>query len=310
MLKHGFFYVINHGYTTAQTERIFDIANVPFACVTAEEKIIYAGTIKETGSYQGYKLKQYWHIDGGVHDHIEHYSINRDVTKRGHPQPLRPFLPEIFRFARHNHFEVLHQLLRLFALGLELPEESLVDLHHFDAAGDTSVRFMKYYPMPPDDEEKAKNVWLKGHTDIGTVTILYSQPVSGLQILTRSGAWKWVKHVEVINVGDSLEFLSGGFYKATIHRVRQPPEDQRQATRLGVFYFSMSNDNVRLAALADSPVLKRVGIKRYFEDDAAPTMEMWRKERTARYGRSELKLSSEKGVEEEIIADVVVKHFS
>ncbi|KAH0578750.1 hypothetical protein H2248_003872 [Termitomyces sp. 'cryptogamus'] len=72
----------------------------------------------------------------------------------------------------------------------------------------------------------------------------------------------------------------------------------------------MSNDNVRLAALADSPVLKRVGIKRYFEDDAAPTMEMWRKERTARYGRSELKLSSEKGVEEEIIADVVVKHFS
>ncbi|KAH0578751.1 hypothetical protein H2248_003873 [Termitomyces sp. 'cryptogamus'] len=196
MLKHGFFYVINHGYTTAQTERIFDIANVPFACVTAEEKIIYAGTIKETGSYQGYKLKQYWHIDGGVHDHIEHYSINRDVTKRGHPQPLRPFLPEIFRFARHNHFEVLHQLLRLFALGLELPEESLVDLHHFDAAGDTSVRFMKYYPMPPDDEEKAKNVWLKGHTDIGTVTILYSQPVSGLQILTRSGAWKWVKHVE------------------------------------------------------------------------------------------------------------------
>ncbi|KAG6884916.1 hypothetical protein C0993_007283 [Termitomyces sp. T159_Od127] len=114
--------------------------------------------------------------------------------------------------------------------------------------------------MSPDDTEKAKSVWLKGHT----------------------GRTK----------------------------VRQPPEDQREATRLGVFYFGLADDDVRLVPLVDSPVLKRVGMKRFFEDDAAPTMEVWRKERTARYGRSELKPSSEKGVEEEIIANVVVKHFS
>ncbi|KAG5722256.1 UPF0676 protein [Termitomyces sp. T112] len=313
MIEHGFFYVINHGYSVTQTERIFNIANVPFDLVNSEEKFAYAATMKDTGSFQGYKFRQYWHIDGGVHDQIENYSINRDVTKRGHPQPLRPFLPEISRFAKHNHFNVLHQLLRLFALGLELPEDTLVNLHEFDSPGDTSVRFMKYYPRPADDEEKAKNIWLKGHTDTGTVTILYSQPVSGLQILTRNGTWKWVKHIEnalVINAGDSLEFLSGGFYRATIHRVKQPPEDQRHATRLGVFYFCMSNDDVRLAPLVESPVLKRVGIKRRFEDDAAPTMEVWRKGRTAKYGQSELKPSSENGVEEETIAGVVVRHFS
>ena len=32
--------------------------------------------------------------------------------------------------------------------------------------------------------------------DFGTVTILYSQPVAGLQILAKDGSWKWVKHVE------------------------------------------------------------------------------------------------------------------
>jgi isopenicillin N synthase-like dioxygenase len=37
--------------------------------------------------------------------------------------------------------------------------------------------------------------------DFGTVTILYSQPVAGLQILTKDGAWKWVKHVENALVG-------------------------------------------------------------------------------------------------------------
>ena len=43
-----------------QTERVFDIANVPFAEVSDEEKLKYNGKMLETGSYQGYKLRQYW----------------------------------------------------------------------------------------------------------------------------------------------------------------------------------------------------------------------------------------------------------
>ncbi|KAF8056292.1 Clavaminate synthase-like protein [Lyophyllum atratum] len=313
MTEHGFFYAINHGYTTSQSERIFDIADIPFEHVSPEEKQVYAGTMKDTGSYQGYKLRQYWHIDKGVHDQLENYNINRDVTKRGHPQSLRPLLPEISEFARHNHFNVLHPILRLLALGLELPEDVLVDCHGYAAVGETYVRFMKYYPRSEDEETKTNNVWLKGHTDFGTVTILYSQPVAALQILTREGSWKWVKHIEnalVINAGDALEFLSGGFYRATIHRVVRPPEDQRKETRLGVFYFCMSDDDTKLVPFADSPVLKRVGINKRFEDDVAPTMEAWRKSRTAVYGRSELKPSSETGVEEEVIGGVVVRHYN
>lgn len=43
-----------------QTKRIFDIANVPFEGVSEDEKKEYAGTMKTSGSYQGYKLRQYW----------------------------------------------------------------------------------------------------------------------------------------------------------------------------------------------------------------------------------------------------------
>lgn len=78
MTTQGFFYAINSGYEptqvslsyynyiltdrciTVKTERIFDIADVPFARVSPEEKQTYAGQMKETGSYQGYKLRQYW----------------------------------------------------------------------------------------------------------------------------------------------------------------------------------------------------------------------------------------------------------
>jgi isopenicillin N synthase-like dioxygenase len=33
-------------------------------------------------------------------------------------------------------------------------------------------------------------------TDIGSITILWSQPVGGLQILAPDGRWKWVRHID------------------------------------------------------------------------------------------------------------------
>ena len=81
MTEHGFFYVINHGTTQSQvrlvfrmiffinaqkiawhliqTDRLFDIADVPFARVSEEEKPKYTEQ-GNNGSYQGYKLRQYW----------------------------------------------------------------------------------------------------------------------------------------------------------------------------------------------------------------------------------------------------------
>lgn len=32
--------------------------------------------------------------------------------QKHHPQALQPFLPEIYAFAEHNHFKVLHPILR------------------------------------------------------------------------------------------------------------------------------------------------------------------------------------------------------
>ncbi|KAK7042536.1 Clavaminate synthase-like protein [Favolaschia claudopus] len=314
MKSQGFFYVINHGYSVSQTQRMFDIADVPFSSVGDEEKHFYTPNIEEAGSFQGYKPREYWHIDNGVRDQLEHYAINRDVTKRQHPEALRPFLSEIEAFAKHTHFNILHPVLRLLAIGLELPEDALVDLHGYSAVGETYFRLMKYYPRSEADELKTKNVWLKGHTDIGTITVLYSQPVSALQILGNDGKWRWIKHIEnaaVINAGDGMEFLSGGYYKATIHRVVQPPLDQRDRARLGIFYFGMTDDDVKLVPMLRSPVLKRVGIVRRFEDTDAPTMEGWRKGRTRGYGRSTLKASeNEEKVEEENVNGVMVKHYN
>jgi len=311
---NGFVYAINHGYTQAQRDRIFDIADVPFTVVPPEEMKIYTANMK-VGHNAGFKPRQYWKVDTdtGVLDQIENYALSRIVTQRPHPQALRPLLPELDAFARHNHFNVLHPILRLIALSLELPEETLVEKHNFDRPGQTTVSFMKCYRRTEEEEEKSKNVWFKGHTDTGSVTILWSQPVSGLQILSPDGRWRWVRHIHnalVINTGDMMDFFTGGFYKPTIHRVVQPPRDQSAYDRLGSFYFAMADDDVILLPLAHSPVLQRVGIERRCPDEEAPSSEVWRTGRTATYGRSELKQGSEKDVEEEVVEGIVVKHYN
>ncbi|KAI0819369.1 hypothetical protein BC628DRAFT_1036591 [Trametes gibbosa] len=189
---------------------------------------------------------------------------------------------------------------------------TLTNYHGFDSKGETYVRFMKYYPRTEEEESKTNNVWLKGHTDFGTITILWSQPVSALQILSPDGKWRWIKHIPnalVVNAGDAMEFLSGGFYKATIHRVIQPPRDQRGHTRVGAFYFAMTDDDVKLVPLNESPALQRAGIIRRCDDADAPTMEQWRRGRTRAYGQSELEKKDET-VEEEVINGVVVKHYN
>ncbi|KAF5379541.1 hypothetical protein D9615_006661 [Tricholomella constricta] len=328
----GFFYVVNHGYTqeqarshpiythfhritrlteVPQTRRIFNIAEIP-SRASDDEKMKYVARIKEDGSYHGYKLRQYWHINAGVRDQIEHYSVNLDVTMKEHPEALRPFLPEISDFAQHNQINVLFPLLRLLALGLELPEDTFVKQHRIDSSKEM-VCFMKYYPRSIEDEEKTNNVWLKGHTDFSTLTLLWSQPIAGLQIQSPDGKWRWVKHIDnalVVNAGETLEFLSGCFYKGTIHRVVEPPADQRGLTRMGVIFFATPHDDVKLVPLAHSPVLQRVGIVRRCDDDVAPTMGEWRRARTKAYGQTSLTQGKEEGLEEELINGVVYRHYN
>lgn len=139
----------------------------------------------------------------------------------------------------------------------------------------------------------SRMLWYTFHTS--AVTFDFTQPRLSMQ---------------VINAGDAMEFFSGGFYKATIHRVIQPPIDQRGYTRLGVFYFAMPDDDVKLIPYTESPVLQKYGITRLCGDADAPTMEMWRRGRVSAYGVTELKKKDNSRIEEEIISGVVVKHYN
>lgn len=144
--------------------------------------------------------------------------------------------------------------------------------------------------------------------------------MAGLQALCDDGQWRWLRHIDnalvslhymaslkrgsnagdflfqIINAGDCMELISGGFYKAPIHRVIQPPEDQRKYTRLGVFYFSLPDSNVLLEKVSGSPVLERLTTPRKAIHEPM-TAGAWVKARISAYGRTQVQ-KTKTGVEE------------
>lgn len=121
---------------------------------------------------------------------------------------------------------------------------------------------MTYHPRPAADDARVENTWSRAHTDFGSLTLLWSQDVAGLQIKTAEGSWRYVPPVDggiVCNVGDTLDFWSAGYLKSTTHRVIRPPEDQAHIHRQGIFYFVRPGDEVDIKP-APSPLLRRLGL--------------------------------------------------
>lgn len=139
---------------------------------------------------------------------------------------------------------------------------------------------------------------------------MFRQPVAALQIRTPEEEWKWVKPYPesiTVNLADSLEFLTNGFLKSSIHRVVAPPPDQSELDRLGVLYFVRPEDNLELKPVV-SGVLERLGYNKVTDSGAIGiTAGEWVKARVAR-NVGQGKARSEIG-EEEIIKGRSVKYY-
>jgi isopenicillin N synthase-like dioxygenase len=85
-----------------------------------------------------------------------------------------------------------------------------------------------------------------------------------------------------------MEWWTGGYFKAANHRVIAPPDDQRNHTRCGVFYFSIPNNDVRPDLIVDSPVLQKAGVKSSFKDGKTIDAKTFSRARVAKVGKSDL----------------------
>jgi isopenicillin N synthase-like dioxygenase len=245
-------------------------------------------------------------------DNVEIYNIPKFIPAFERPQPdiVNHNRPVIESFARHINDKVVRKLLILLAIILELPEDYFLKVHRYEKKSDCHLRYMKYHRRTDEENEKAAGVWSKGHTDFGSLTLLFRQPVAALQVRTPEGEWKWVKPYPgsiTVNLADSLHFLTNGFLKSSIHRVVAPPPDQRNVDRLGVLYFVRPEDDLELRPVV-SEVLHRLGYDQITDNSAVGiTAGEWVKARVAK-GVDRGTTRSEVG-DQPIIRGVVAKYY-
>jgi isopenicillin N synthase-like dioxygenase len=112
----------------------------------------------------------------------------------------------------------------LLSRALELQDDYLWEnvQSHGGSVGDGYYRHALFYPLPEEDRVRRKGVRMYGHTDYGITTLLFSIPITALQIWTTQGKWQPVRYNPgslVVNLGEALEIISGGHFKATRHKV-------------------------------------------------------------------------------------------
>jgi len=259
----GFWTVVNTGIDDEKALRQFSFGNTFFK-QPLEEKRVFPCNFAE-GEYFGYRENNRWIGDTGVKDNIEMLNIQKPISALENVpkhEIVRENWEEISAFHRELWDKVLKKLFILIAIMLELPENFLVDAHDYDQASDDHLRYMIYNVRTQEEWDKAQGYTTGGHTDFGSLTLLFSQHVAGLQIRTPEGEWKWVKPVQggiTCNAADTLSFLTKGFVKSTIHRVVTPPKDQINIPRLGLLYFCRPSDRTPMRAVP-SPLLDRLGL--------------------------------------------------
>lgn len=114
---------------------------------------------------------------------------------------------------------------------------------------------MEYYDEFIDEEKMSTNsLWLSGHQDLTSLSLLFSQPMTSLQVrdYDDSSEWKYVKHIPgamIVNAGEVMLWCTGNYFKAAIHRVHEPPQDQKGHNCCSVLYFCVPNDKTVINTL-------------------------------------------------------------
>jgi len=164
--------------------------------------------------------------------------------------PARPpELPEVWRAYYRQMERLARDIMRTFAVALELPE------HFFADKIDKHVSRVRAINYPDQRETPLPGQLRAGeHTDYGSITILKIEDApGGLQVKTRQGKWLDVEAVAdafVVNIGDLMMHWTNDRWISTLHRVLNPPHDAALGTRrMSLVFFHQPNYDALIECL-------------------------------------------------------------
>ncbi len=236
----GFFYLTGTGIPAELEARLHRTARAFFDLPEADKLAIE--NIRSP-HFRGYTRVGGERTQGNV-DWREQIDLGPDrdvVTDPGAPDFARLIGPNLWPEAQPELREVAtewqehlagvaRKLLRAWALALGAPE-SYFDEHFGEPS--TLLKIVRY----PGTDSPEPQQGVGAHKDSGVLTLLWVEPGKGGLQVERGGAWVDAPSVPgafVVNIGEMLEYATGGYLIATNHRVVSPrlPDD-----RISIPYF-------------------------------------------------------------------------
>ncbi|WP_028463273.1 isopenicillin N synthase family oxygenase [Nocardia sp. 348MFTsu5.1] len=163
-----------------------------------------------------------------------------------------PRLHELFVEYCRQMQALSDDLLDLMAASLGLTGESNPFLGLTDRATWTSN--INHYPAITETGPVEDGQYRIGpHTDFGTVTVLDREPgAGGLQVYSTQGGWADAPYdptALTINIGDLLEYWTGGRWPAGRHRVLPPQVDAPDEDLVSLIFFYEANHDAVVTPL-------------------------------------------------------------
>jgi len=229
----GFFVAVGHGVPAGLADEVERLARQFFARPDDEKARI--AMIHGGRAWRGW-FPLGGELTSGVADHKEGLYLGTELdtdhpaVRAGRPLAgpnLFPERPAGMRDAVLAYLEATvaagHAVLAGMALGLGLDADWFAD--HLTGDPTVLLRIFRYPPLPADHPG-----WSVGeHTDYGLITLLRQDTSGGLEVRGPDG---WIDATPVhdafvVNLGDMLERMTGGQYRSTPHRVRNPAAHDR-----------------------------------------------------------------------------------
>jgi isopenicillin N synthase-like dioxygenase len=164
-----------------------------------------------------------------------------------------PARPAGMRDAYTRYYRAMEDLathlMRIFALGLDLPES------YFDDKVDRHISNFSVLHYPAQTEPpKPGQLRAGAHTDYGSLTILHKDNApGGLQVQTTDDGWLDVPDLPgtfVVNLGDLMQDWTNGRWRSTLHRVVNPELSAGpSAQRMSMAFFHQPNYDAVVDAL-------------------------------------------------------------
>ncbi len=259
----GFLTVVGHGVPSVLTERMARVSR-EFFDLPLEEKRRWTGADPSRGYRpMGDESLSYSLGAAAPPDLKETLDVGPVDVRDGvlaDPEAAPYFVPNIWpdtpadlRAVWTSFYREMTRLaadlMRIFAVALDLPEPYFADKI------DRHISRMRAINYPPPAGPAAPGQLRSGaHSDYGSLTILHIEDApGGLQVCNRQDEWVDVTPVPgsfVVNLGDLMMHWTNDRWISTLHRVVNPPDDQRRnSRRQSLVFFHQPNHDALIECL-------------------------------------------------------------